>query len=165
MTDKVKIFIQKRTSLKAQITNLANLIDKGGIDNGTLKLRIERLKMLYHAFEEFNDELTVLDPSDTHQIEFLNIQDRFYSLAGKIEDQLSKTNTPDNDLSALSNDNRIEDKDSTTTVKRRRIKLPEAPLPTFDGKYENWLTFKNAFNSMIGSQADLTDIDKLHHLK
>jgi len=75
MADKVKILIQKRTSLKAQITNLANLIDKGNVDDGTLKLRIERLKTLYHAFEEFNDELTVLDPSDTHQNEFLNIQD------------------------------------------------------------------------------------------
>jgi len=43
--------------------------------------------------------------------------------------------------------------------------LPEAPLPTFDGRFENWLTFKNAFNSMISSQTDLTDIDKLHYLK
>jgi len=50
-------------------------------------------------------------------------------------------------------------------VKKRRIKLPEASLPTFDGKYENWLSFKNAFQNMIGSQTDLSDIDKLHYLK
>lgn len=41
------------------------------------------------------------------------------------------------------------------------MKLPEAPLPTFDGKYENWLTFKNAFTNMIGSRTDLSDVDKL----
>jgi len=38
-------------------------------------------------------------------------------------------------------------------------------MPTFDGKYENWLSFKNAFHSMIGSQTDLSEIDKLHYLK
>jgi len=38
-------------------------------------------------------------------------------------------------------------------------------MPTFDSKYENWLSFKNAFHSMIGSQTDLSEIDKLHYLK
>lgn len=47
----------------------------------------------------------------------------------------------------------------------RSYKLPETSLLTFDGKYENWLSFKNAFHKMIGSQTDLSDIDKLHYLK
>jgi len=50
-------------------------------------------------------------------------------------------------------------------VKIRRIRLPEAPLPTFDGKYENWLSFKNAFHNMIASRTDVSDLDKLHYLK
>ena len=62
---------------------------------------------------------------------------------------------------------RIENRENNEvgTNRKRRIKLPEAALPTFDGKYEAWLAFKNAFTSMIGSQTDLTDIDKLHYLK
>jgi len=59
----------------------------------------------------------------------------------------------------------INDASAVTLTKKRRIKLPEAPMPTFDGKYENWLSFKNAFHSMIGSQTDLSEIDKLHYLK
>jgi len=43
--------------------------------------------------------------------------------------------------------------------------LPEAPLPTFDGKFENWLSFKNAFHNMIASRSDVSDLDKLHYLK
>jgi len=37
-------------------------------------------------------------------------------------------------------------------------------LPTFDGKYKGWLFFIN-FNSMIQSQSDLSDVDKLQYLK
>ncbi|EZA49532.1 hypothetical protein X777_12233, partial [Ooceraea biroi] len=45
------------------------------------------------------------------------------------------------------------------------LKLPEASLPTFDGQYENWLSFKNAFRNMIDTQSDLTEVDKLHYLR
>jgi len=38
-------------------------------------------------------------------------------------------------------------------------------LPTFDGGFEGWLSFKNAFNNLIGAQTDLSDIDKLQYLK
>jgi len=83
MSERVKLLVQKRTSLKSQITNVGNLLDKGKVDKAVLKLRIARLTDLYHAFEEHNDELAVLDPREEHQNEFVNIQERFYSLASK----------------------------------------------------------------------------------
>lgn len=43
--------------------------------------------------------------------------------------------------------------------------MPEASLPTFDGKFKGWLLFKNTFRNMIDSQMDLSNIDKLHYLK
>ena len=46
--------------------NLVNLLNKGKIDDNTLRLRINRLRDLYHAFEEFDDELAVLNPIDIH---------------------------------------------------------------------------------------------------
>lgn len=57
------------------------------------------------------------------------------------------------------------DSSGSITIARRRIKLPQASLTTFDGRYENWLSFKNAFTNMIGSQLDLFDVDKLYYLK
>lgn len=165
MSERIKLLIQKRTSLKSQITNVNNLFEKGKIDNATLKLRITRLTDLYHAFEEYNDELAVLEPYEEHQNEFINIQDRFYSLAGKIENRLNTTNISDAVAGTANDESRNDNTEISASGKKRRIKLPEAPLPTFDGKYENWLSFKNAFRSMIGSQTDLSDVDKLHYLK
>jgi len=164
MTDRVKLLVQKRTSLKSQITNLANLVERGKLDKATLRLRIDRLTNLYHAYEDYHDELVVLEPSDGNQIEFENIQDRFYNLAGKVNNIIGSENAEVAGTSTAGVE-QINDAVIVTSTKRRRIKLPEAPMPTFDGKYENWLSFKNAFHGMIGSQTDLSEIDKLHYLK
>lgn len=43
-----------------------------------------------------------------------------------------------------------------------RLKLPEASLPKFDGRYEQWLSFKDAFLAMVGDRRDLNKVTKLH---
>jgi hypothetical protein len=117
---------------------------------------------LYNKFENYNDEFAVLDPNDGHVTEFVNLQDRFYAIAGRMENIINAANMSAE--SSMANDEMRGDNDERrTTIKKRRVKLPEASLPTFDGKYESWLSFKNAFMSMIGSQSDLSD--KLHYLK
>lgn len=165
MSDRIKLLIQKRISLKSQITNISNLLDEGKLDNVTLKLRIDRLRDLYYAFEEYNDELAILEQNEEHQIEFMHIQERFYFLAGKIENILNVAKLSNADTFIINNESRIDQVENNVPIKKRRIKLPEATLPTFDGKYENWLSFKNTFRNMIGSQTDLSDVDKLHYLK
>lgn len=61
MADKIKLLIQKRTSLKSQITYLTNLLEKEKLDNTALRLRMTRLTELFRAFEEHNDELVILE--------------------------------------------------------------------------------------------------------
>lgn len=165
MTDRTKILIQKRTSLKSQITSLKNILDKDKIDNAVLKLRMKRLTELYHAFEENNDELVVLSPDESHQVEFAKIQDRYYSLAARVENILQTADRSEASTSRSTEEISTNNTSHAASIKNRRIKLPETSLPTFDGKYENWLSFKNAFNNVIGSQPDLSDIDKIHYLK
>jgi hypothetical protein len=61
MADRIKILVHKRTYLKSQITNLSNLVEQDKVSGTALKLRKERLTELYHAYEEYNEELTMLD--------------------------------------------------------------------------------------------------------
>lgn len=93
MADRVKFLLQKQISLKIQITVLSNALDKGKVNNVMLKLRLTRLTELYHNFEEYNDELSILDLDDEHLTEFTNIQERFYDLAARIEDMISESST------------------------------------------------------------------------
>lgn len=163
MADRIKLLIQKRTSLKTQITSLMNIVDRDCYDKVSLKLRVTRVTELYHAFEEFNDELIILDPNDSHKNEFTIVQDKFYSLAGKIEEIINSNPSSSNSTTSV-NIPQSNGSESTSIIKRR-VKLPVASLPQFDGQYENWLSFKNAFLSMIDSQTDLSDIEKLQYLK
>ncbi|XP_067209990.1 uncharacterized protein [Linepithema humile] len=165
MAKRIKLLTQKRSSLKTQITTLSNAFDRGKLDNATLKLRIARVTELYHKFEENNDELMVLDSDDGYMAELFNIQERFYDLAGRIERIINVAGTSGTNSNASSEEVRDDNSVNGTGNTRRQMKLPQASLPTFDGKYENWLSFKNAFNNMVGSQSDLSDIDKLHYLQ
>ncbi|XP_011155692.1 uncharacterized protein LOC105193065 [Solenopsis invicta] len=122
-----------------------------------------RLTELYHAYEEYNEELAMLDSSDAYVEEFENLQDRFYNLTSKIEDMFNATGTSSANSSVSHDETRVNNDESVT--RKRRIKLPEASLPTFDGRFEGWLSFKNAFQNMISSHSDLSDVDKLHYLK
>ncbi|KYQ55208.1 hypothetical protein ALC60_05833 [Trachymyrmex zeteki] len=164
MADRIKILVQKRTSLKSQITNLSNALDKSNLDNTALRLRITRLTHLYNAYEEYNDELAVLDPNDSHHDEFTNIQERFYNLTSKIETFLNTANTS---TSGISNDETQSDRiESSVSTKSRRLKLPFFrhlyPLLMAVTKTGCYL---KTFSNMVGSRTDLSDVDKLHYLK
>ncbi|KOX75128.1 hypothetical protein WN51_14550 [Melipona quadrifasciata] len=45
------------------------------------------------------------------------------------------------------------------------VELPKIELPRFDGKMEEWLSFKDRFISMIDNKVTLSDIEKLHYLR
>lgn len=45
------------------------------------------------------------------------------------------------------------------------IKLPKITIPTFSGSYEEWITFRDMFVSLIHSNATLDDVQRLHYLK
>ncbi|XP_045459596.1 uncharacterized protein LOC123670134 [Melitaea cinxia] len=45
------------------------------------------------------------------------------------------------------------------------IKLPQIKIPTFSGKYEEWQTFYDLFNSLINKNTKLSPVQKLHYLK
>lgn len=45
------------------------------------------------------------------------------------------------------------------------LKLPKIVLPIFSGKYMEWPTFHDLFDTMIHQSAGLADVQKLHYLK
>ncbi|KAF0706046.1 Uncharacterized protein FWK35_00037713 [Aphis craccivora] len=45
-----------------------------------------------------------------------------------------------------------------------RIRLPEIPLPTFDGRLHNWPDFRDRFTTLVDQKAHLTNIEKFYYL-
>ncbi|KOC58845.1 hypothetical protein WH47_01707 [Habropoda laboriosa] len=46
----------------------------------------------------------------------------------------------------------------------QRVKLPTIELLTFDGSYNNWVKFKDTFESLIHHNVSLTNIEKFYYL-
>lgn len=44
------------------------------------------------------------------------------------------------------------------------LRLPTITLPAFDGNFDNWLRFRDTFESLIHNNEVLTDIQKFHYL-
>ncbi|KAK9712250.1 Protein of unknown function (DUF1759) [Popillia japonica] len=45
------------------------------------------------------------------------------------------------------------------------IKLPTIKLPKFEGKYSNWLEFRDTYESLIHTNASINEIQKFHYLR
>ncbi|XP_032669457.1 uncharacterized protein LOC116843272 [Odontomachus brunneus] len=45
------------------------------------------------------------------------------------------------------------------------VQLPRVPIPTFDGAFDEWRTFRDLFLSLIGDNKSLADVHKMHYLK
>lgn len=52
-----------------------------------------------------------------------------------------------------------------TPIAAVSIRLPKIELPTFDGKATEWITFHDAFNSLVHSNKSISDGQKLHYLQ
>lgn len=46
-----------------------------------------------------------------------------------------------------------------------RLSLPRINLPAFSGQYEDWPSFRDLFESIIGKEAVLNNVERLHYLK
>lgn len=51
-----------------------------------------------------------------------------------------------------------------TSSKIPSLLLQQTPLPTFDGRYENWFTFKSMFCDIIDKSVSDSPATKLHYL-
>jgi len=48
---------------------------------------------------------------------------------------------------------------------RQLIKLPPINLPTFDGKFEEWYSYRDQFMSMVHDNQDIDDVHRMYYLK
>ncbi|XP_031356656.1 uncharacterized protein LOC116180686 [Photinus pyralis] len=53
----------------------------------------------------------------------------------------------------------------TSPIERKLARLPRINLTSFSGKYEEWLSFRDSFHSLIDSNKSLTTIEKFQYLK
>lgn len=54
---------------------------------------------------------------------------------------------------------------NTSSLSTSRVKLPELKLPSFSGKFQEWVSFRDTFTSLIHANDTLSCIDKFNYLR
>ncbi|XP_046145625.1 uncharacterized protein LOC123988912 [Osmia bicornis bicornis] len=159
--DRVRVINRRRTTLKKQVTQLANNVASGQFNKLILKSRLARVTDMLTAYEELNDELALIDPDNDRLDEILGIQDQYYICAGTIEGMEDAGTSVARQNETLGNTGL----NSTLAETRRTMKLPVTELPKFDGSLDKWLSFRNTFVTMVNARTDITDLERFIYLK
>ncbi|XP_018403198.1 PREDICTED: uncharacterized protein LOC108780103 [Cyphomyrmex costatus] len=86
-------------------------------------------------------------------------KDAFYTLSARIRELLSPTLASRASIFSPSSSS-VRGSDS-----EMHIRLPKLNLPSFSGKYDEWFPFFDTFNSVIHSNASLSDAQRFQYLR
>ncbi|XP_044596707.1 uncharacterized protein LOC123273371 [Cotesia glomerata] len=150
---------QSRVLLTTKITALANELKTNTMDIQTASLRFPKIEKLFDQYDTNVDELEINTPEDK-EVELADgIRKIYYELAAKIK-------TPSQDILNATIQSAINASTLNRTTENQRLaKLPTTELPKFDGNFENWLSFKNTFKTLIDGRNDLDDLNKFLYLR
>ena len=156
--------MKKRANFKAQITNFRKFLDEYRTKESDiikLNIRLDKFKANFADFDQISDELEFVDENHDHSSERFEIEENYLNLLAEMQHLLEDTRLN----SEIDTREMVRTPIVSESVTKRRIKLPQASLPKFSGKFEDWLSFKDPFTSMIHDQDDLNNVEKLQYLK
>jgi len=123
----------------------------------------EKLKTVSQDFKSTQVEIFKICPDDDNNVQ-LNIQ---MGISDKFEDEATENIKTLKILLRKLLEPTFTNPSSSLNqaAKTSDVKLPRLDLPTFDGKYEDWISFKDLFHSSVHNQLFLSDAQRLQYLK
>ncbi|XP_033229620.1 uncharacterized protein LOC117181162 [Belonocnema kinseyi] len=153
MTTDLKTLQAQRDAIKGQLNSFDTFLSTFNKETDLiqLQLRLQRLMTVFEKFDSICDNLDVLDDSvDT------------FATNNTLSNQPTQHNSSGNSVVTNSG---TDGRQSTSSAAKHKLKLPSITVPPFDGKVENWLSFKNAFTEHIHKRDDLTDLGRYQCLQ
>ncbi|XP_037931454.1 uncharacterized protein LOC119666243 [Teleopsis dalmanni] len=127
-----------------------------------LQLYIDSLQQLNTKFDAAQSSL---EQEDFHELESEvrdNFEQKYIDIKSAIIIELShrQTNIRNSTSRFLSNDEA-----PSINVKYSRSRLPELQLPTFSGDIKDWPHFISMFGTIVDESIELSNLEKLQHLR
>ncbi|GBM66014.1 hypothetical protein AVEN_39181-1 [Araneus ventricosus] len=156
----IMVLNRKKGSIKGQLTKLHTFISqKENKSETVITTHLEILSRTSTKFEKLRNEFYRTVPDD----DFEEVE----SSLSEIEDDIFQIEVS---LKSLLHELRLNTSDSNSSDaksidKTVSIKLPEIPLPVFNGKIEEWNSFKQQFLNLINDNPNLTENQKCYYLR
>lgn len=150
---------RKRATVKSRLTSFQSFLRKLESEPTKcreLPVRLERAEKLLAEHEEIQSQIEIITKEIDHD-ERTKFEDTYYTVIalGRQTNSLSQQLTPR--TAPLAAD--------ITAHTNSLLKLPNIDLPTFNGEYDQWITFRDTFEAIIDTNTNLTKIQKFHYLQ
>lgn len=140
-----------RTSIKGRLTRFRNQFEKRNNDKNFARELQSLITDCKNEFYNIQSQIELIEDVDYNSFE--TFESTYLDLMANINALLASTNIQ---LTHSINDN---------DIKAINVNLTKISLPTFDGSYENWLSFKDIYISLIHNNESLSNVEKFHYLK
>lgn len=162
---KIKILKLKKETIIRNISNFEDFIESFEIENGNpmeIQLRLAMLMSSFTTLDQIEDELCLIDENETDVGGRLVLQNRYFSVTTKAQSILKST---ENNTETLRNSSlSFSSQNGSNILQEDKFKVERVPIPTFSGRHDEWLSFKNKFNSLVDSR-NYSKVDKLSYLQ
>ncbi|XP_076246223.1 uncharacterized protein LOC143186434 [Calliopsis andreniformis] len=160
----LKSLTLERGRIKSALTRFKTFVYslKPDADIDSLDMRFKKNQQLYDKFDQVQSQIEILVADTDQETVHINERDAFetayFDLMAKVEKYIAKFRSS-NQPAATSNASPL-----TLVETQNTPRLPTIVLPSFDGNYNNWLKFRDTFESLIHNNESLTDIQRFHYL-
>ncbi|XP_017461913.1 PREDICTED: uncharacterized protein LOC108355259, partial [Rhagoletis zephyria] len=127
-----------------------------------LNVRLESLEQICTRFNSAHDKLEEQDFDEIGGQLRISFDDLLVTLRSRIRHEIGKRQSQLPPCSTLRHDQTSE---GQTIIMQSRPRLPELKLPVFSGNYTEYTSFFSMFSTIIGRDPDLTDVERLQHLR
>lgn len=158
--DTIAALKKQRSVIKGSCTRIRNYVESITAVNSTVTAQLEERKLkLEQHWSDYNKVQSQIEIHEqTENDDRAGFEEAFYALSAKIRETLSP---PSHSRSAAISPATVSETSDTTNC----VRLPKLNLPTFSGKYDEWLPFFDSFTSVIHSNASLSRVQKFQYLK
>lgn len=153
----------KRTTAISKIRSIHNLAARVKVEPEVadeLQIAATTLDDLWTQFESAdNDVLDGLVELEALQEYSSDLPAEVRSLINAITAIAIRSSSGNNDKRSL-----FESKSADNMSSKPLSRLPELSLPSFNGDFNYWPTFRDRFSALVGDRTDIPNIDKLQYL-
>lgn len=163
--EELKMLIHQRGQIKGKVTKIHRTVEEGEDDptkvsKSLLKVFSKKIEMHYNEYVSIHREVIARTPPSKFE-EQDEKMDEFDLLHTDVLDRIERLMEAfTNPVDAHHNQANADGSAPQFIVQQQPLR---APIPTFDGKTENWPKFKAMFEDLVGPSRD-SDAIKLHHL-
>ncbi|XP_059225785.1 uncharacterized protein LOC131997922 [Stomoxys calcitrans] len=136
-------------------------------DEADLSVRLDYVEQIGASFEEAQSALEEMVTAEMESEERMKFTALYLDVKAKLTRQMNsirrlESNPRSSTVRQFSVDGGPFSENSSST---RKTRLPEIQLPKFGGAYADWPNFFSLFSTIVDSSAELSDLEKFHHLR